>query len=88
VREEVEVLEDHPDAPTNGIGVEAGKADVDTIEQDRSVVDGLQQIDAPQQGALSRSGGSDERDHLARGDVEVDAVQDGAISEGLLDRTK
>jgi hypothetical protein len=54
VGEEVVALEHHPDAPPHGIGVETGDADVLPVEMDLAVVDRLQEVDAAQEGRLSR----------------------------------
>jgi hypothetical protein len=66
-----------------GSGVEAGLGDVHTVEQHRAVVDRFEQVHAPEQRRLAGPGGADEGDHLALGDLEVDAVEHSGRVERL-----
>ena len=50
VREEVVGLKDRPDTPANGNGIDTGVSDVHAIEVDGPITDGLEQVDAAQEG--------------------------------------
>ena len=75
MREQVVALEHHPDPTADRVGVEAGLADVDVVEEDLAVVDRLEQVDAAQQRALAGAGRADQADDVVRCDVEVDVVE-------------
>ena len=83
VREQIEALEHHADAASDRVRVEAGLGDVDTVEQHLAVVDRFEHVDAAQERRLARPGGADQRDHVALGDVEIDAVEHGGVVERL-----
>ena len=85
VREQVEALEHHADTASDRVGVEAGLGDVDAVEEDLAVVDRLEHVHAAQQRGLARPRRSDQRDHVALSDVEVDAVEHGGVIERLED---
>jgi hypothetical protein len=74
VREEVEGLEDDPDAPPHGIHVDVSARDLLPAQEDPARVDPLQQVDATEQRRLTRAGGSNQADDLVLVDVEVDAA--------------
>ncbi len=94
VREEVELLEEHPGAEPHlpdlllvrpaarvqGVGVQAQAVDLD-----RSDSRLLEEVDAAQQGRLPRSGSADDHDRLAAPNLEVHAAQDVVRAEVLLD---
>ena len=78
VREEVELLKDHPDPPADVVDV-VGRlrlGELAALEEDLAAVGGLEQVDAAQQRALARAAGADDADDLPRRDVEVDPAQD------------
>jgi hypothetical protein len=75
VREKVETLKHHAHAAPDGDGVHPRIGHHDPVERDRSGIDGLQQVDAAQQGGLSTTAGTDETQHLVLAQVEVDALQ-------------
>ena len=64
-RDQVEGLEDHPDArpqfPERGVG---GAADFGAVHPDRTGGDGDEPVDGAEQRALPRAGMSDQTDHL------------------------
>jgi hypothetical protein len=72
--EEVEGLEDHAQPPTHGHRVDGRIGDHLAVEEDVTVVDVLQQVDAAQQRRLARTRCADERDRLVLGDQQVDAA--------------
>ncbi|GMA87876.1 hypothetical protein GCM10025868_31260 [Angustibacter aerolatus] len=75
VREQVVGLEHDADAGPDGVGVDPRVADVVSVELDHAVVEGLEQVDAPQQRRLARPRRADQRHALVRRDVEVEAVE-------------
>ena len=100
VREEVEALEDHadpgalPSALLVGQGVQldvaVGTLDLAhahelAIDPYPAGVDGLQLVDAAQQGGLARAGGAHEHRHRAGRDGEVDALEDVQLAEELVE---
>src|SRR5262249_4373199 len=93
VREEVELLEDHPDPLADEVELPAllarsrarAPADVASLEEDLALLGRLEQVDAAQQRALARAARAEDADHLASGDVEVDAAQDLEVAEALVD---
>ena len=80
---EVEALEDHADASTDGIGVEAGFGDVGAVEDDRTIIDWFEQVDALQQGRFARARSTDEGDDFAFSHVQIDTIQHGRRVERL-----
>src|SRR5213593_3273974 len=83
VREEIELLEHDPDPLPHGGHVRALARDLDTLEEDPPRVERLEQVDAPEQRALAAPARADDDQHLARGDLEVDAHEDGLAPEAL-----
>lgn len=59
------------------------KAEKLAIEAYLSPLEILQEIDAAQESGLSRTARADDRYHIARKDIEVDAAQDGVRTERL-----
>jgi len=95
VREQVEPLEDHADLATlRGDGLPrqmvkpAGAllvAQQLAVDPDAAAVDSLQLVDAAQERRLTGAGGSQQADHLALADIEVDALEDLDPMKGLGD---
>jgi hypothetical protein len=85
VREQVERLEDHAEAPAERVDRGVGGGQLVVAEEDAPGGGALQQVQAPQEGGLARAGRPDDADHLAGGDVEVDAAQDRGLPEALGD---
>jgi hypothetical protein len=85
VGEEVEGLEDHPD-----VGAQPGERlallrQRLPVELDGAGLDGLQPVDRPAQGRLSRPRRADDDDHLPLADGEVDVLQDMQLTKVLVD---
>jgi hypothetical protein len=55
VREQVELLKYHADVAAEIAQIFARGGDVDAIDEDAAVVEGLKPIDAAEQGALARA---------------------------------
>ena len=85
MRAQVEALEHHPDPAPDRVGVEARFADVDAVEPDLTVVDRLEHVDAAQQGALARTGRTNQADHLRLRDVEADLIEHRVGAESFDD---
>ena len=91
VREEIEALEDHADlAALAGdlLVVQAmqhpalvGIPHELAIDPDPAAVDGLQLVDATQEGRLARAGGAEEADDFTLVDVHVDALEHLVVAE-------
>ncbi len=62
--EQVEGLEHDADAAADLVGVDSGSGDVLAVEQDRARVDGVEQIDATEDGRLSAATGPDQAHDL------------------------
>ena len=75
MREEVEGLEDDPDAPPHRVYVDVPARDLLAVQEDRACVDPLEQVDAPKQRRLAGAGGPDQADDLVLADVEIDAAE-------------
>jgi hypothetical protein len=83
VREQVELLEDHPDLrPQRGYPL-AGTGHRAPVEQDLALVDLLERVDAAEHRRLARAGGPGDHDRLAALHGEVDAVEDDVVTERL-----
>ena len=74
VREEVELLEHHPHLGPYVVEVRADVGQGEAVHDDLALGGDLQQVDAAQHRGLSRPAGTDDDDHLALGDVEVDGA--------------
>jgi hypothetical protein len=85
VGEEVVGLEDHAHPGPHGVRIDARVGDVVPGERDPTVVDDLEQVDAPQQGRLARAAGADEHDALAALDGQVDVLEHDVLPERLPD---
>src|SRR6201996_2366056 len=93
MREEVELLEDHPDPLADEVEVPAlfagararALADVLALEEDLALLRRRQQVDAAQERRLARAARPEDADHFAFGDVEVDAFQHFEVAEALVD---
>ena len=83
--EEVELLEDDPDALPDGGDVHAFARDLLTLEEDAPRLDRLEQVDAAEQRALPASARADDTEHLAVFDAQVDAVENDVVAEALVD---
>ena len=93
MREQVELLEDHSHPAALPLDVGIGhrpqvtavslEAEQVAVEVHRSSVDGLEQVDAPDQRGLARAGGPEDRDHLGLLHPQVDAAQRDLVSERL-----
>jgi len=81
VREERVVLEHHADVPPLG----GQHGDVGAVEGDGATGRELEPGDAAQGRGLAAAGGAEQRDELALGDVEVDALHRGDGAEVLLE---
>ena len=74
VREQVERLEDDPDAPPDPVDVDAPGGDLLALHDDPPRIDRLEQVDAAQERGLPRPGRADQADDLVLGDGQVDAL--------------
>ena len=86
VREEVELLEHHPDPLPHARDVGAFARDLVAFEVDPPRVERLEQVDAAKERALPAPARPDHDEHLARRDVEVDPVEDEVVAEALAHR--
>ena len=87
MREEVELLEDHPDlAPDRG-DVPDVICQLDAIDDDLSALVLLEPIDRPDERRLAGSGCAEDHHDLAGLDGQVDAAQHVERSEPLVDIT-
>src|SRR5437867_634566 len=84
MRIQIERLEHHADAPAHGVDVDAGRHDVDALDADRARGRFLEAVPAAQQRRLARARRPDDEYQLARGDLEVDALQDLQLAERLV----
>ena len=94
VREEVEALEDHADrgplardlglAVLDEAAVLLAVADELAVDVDAPGLEGLEVVDAAQQGRLAGAAGAEEDDDFAAGDVDRDAAQDLGAAEALV----
>ena len=96
MREEIVALEDHADAgalmrqrppaeampPASGVDAVTKQF---AVEPNFSGVIVLEQIDAAQKRRLARAACPDDRDDIARKDVEIDAAQNGVTAEGFFE---
>src|SRR5205823_4620582 len=84
VRKQVEALEDHAHvlaqrAHRAGVAVQQRLA----VDAERAFLEGLEAVDAAKQRALARAALADDRNHLARLDGEVDALEHLVCAEAL-----
>ena len=83
VREQVVGLEHDADAPPDAVDIDALGGDLRALDEDAPGVDGLQQVDAAQQGALARPRRADEAHDLVLGHDQVDALEHEMVAERL-----
>ncbi len=83
VGEEVEGLEDDPDPPADGVDVDVPVGNLSPFDPDATLVDVLEQVDAPQEGRLPGATRTDQTDDLVVRDLEVDPAQHLQVIEGL-----
>jgi hypothetical protein len=85
VREEVELLEHHPDVGAHAPDRLRARVDRAAFEEDAAGVDGLQPVDAAQHRRLARARGTGDDDRLAGRDRQVDLVEHDVVAEALAD---
>ena len=83
MREYIELLEYHADLLTVEIQVGALWVEHISFKDDLSACRFLQQVETSQEGGLSASGRSDDRNDFAFDDLFIDAFQDLQITEVL-----
>ncbi len=83
VRKKIELLKHHPDALPNRRHVRTLARDLLALEEDPTGVERLEQIHAAEQGALTATARSNDDEHLADGNIEVDPVEDEIVAEAL-----
>ena len=83
VREQVELLEDHAHLLAHLVQVHIGIGGVEAADHDGAAIWLLQQVHAAQQGGLSRAGRTDQADHLARSNIQVNALEHFVAAVGL-----
>src|SRR5215213_8081569 len=88
VREEVELLEDHPDLRAQLRQRLTGAAHGPSVEAHLALVDGLQAVDAAQHRRLARARRPGDHDDLPTTDRQIDPVQDDVFPEALADRAQ
>ncbi|MEY9213362.1 hypothetical protein ABH917_002808 [Thermobifida halotolerans] len=85
VREQVERLEHHADVTAqSGQGASFGGEWL-AVQEDAAAVDGFQSVDRAAQRGLARSRGTDDDDHLAGVDGEIDVAKYVEFAEVLVD---
>ena len=83
VVEQVEGLEHHAHMGAVLGGIDLGTGDVLAAVEDLAAGGGLQQVDAPQQGALAGAGGTNDAGDIAFFHGEIDVPQHFVAAEGL-----
>ena len=83
VREEVVRLEDDPDLLPQRVHVDLRAGERLAVDDDRPLVDPLEEVDAAQQRRLARARRADQADDLVHVDVEVDPVEHLEVAEAL-----
>ncbi len=76
----------HLSVLAQGVHIHMIRGQVAPLEPHVARVGRLQQIDAPQQGRLARTGGADDRHDLAGGDVQIVVALDLLVEDGLAHR--
>jgi len=84
VREQVEVLEDHPDALADLVKVGVLGDQIHAVDDHVSGRDVLELVEAAQQGGLAGTRGADDRDHFPFFDIEIDLAEHDLLPERLL----
>jgi hypothetical protein len=85
VREEVELLEHHPDLPPDLLDVADVVAELDPVDDDAAAIVLLQPVDASYERRLPRARGPEDDDDLLPADGEVDPLERLEVVEPLLD---
>ena len=91
LREEVELLEDHPAVCAQASDLLTTmtrgqpRRDGDAGHLDRALIGVLQEVDAPQEGALARSRSAEDHDNFAGIDIHVDVLEHLEVAEGLVE---
>lgn len=88
MRKQIETLKDDADAATDGVWVETDRSDFGVVEQDRSVVNSLEQVDATQQGRLARTACTDKRDNFTGVDRQADVAQHMVVTKRFGNRVE
>ena len=83
VVDQVEGLEHHAHMGAVLGGIDLGTGDVLAAVEDLAAGGGLQQVDAPQQGALAGAGGTNDAGDIAFFHGEIDVPQHFVAAEGL-----
>ncbi len=84
MREEVELLEDHADPAPYGVDVDVRVGEFGAADEDLALAGFLQQVHTAQQRRLAGAGRADDADDLALADLQVDALEDLVVAEGLV----
>ena len=84
VREEVELLEHHPDPLPDRRDVDTFAGDLLALQEDAAGVERLEQVRAAKQRALAAAAPADDDEHFACGDAQVDAAQHDVVAELLV----
>ena len=85
MREKVERLEHHPDLATDGGDVANVIGELDAVDEDVSALVFLEPIDRPDERRLAGAGGTEDHDHFAALDGQVDAAQYMELAEPFVD---
>ena len=85
MREQVELLEDHPGLATDLLDVADVGGQFRAVDHDAAGVVLLETVDAADHGALPRSGRTDHHDDFLPADVEVHIGERGEIAEPFVD---
>lgn len=84
VRKEVILLKYHTNFLAQFQLIEVGVVDLLTLYRDRALVDGIQRIDAANQGGFARSRRADDTNHFTLHDIERDALEHLELTERLV----
>src|SRR5438093_5510859 len=74
--EQVETLEDHAHLLAHPLPPNLRTVHLRVLDEDAALVRFDEEVDTPEQGALSRAAGADDDDGFSFGDIEADAAQD------------
>ena len=81
--EQVEGLKDDPHPRPHLVGIDVGVGDGQIVEEDLATIDRNQKIDRLEQRRLSRTGRSDQTDHLVGLQLEVHVGEHREVAERL-----
>ena len=84
MRKQVVLLKHHADLQPEAAQVGMACVDALAVDADRSRIDALQSVERAQQRALSGTAAADDRDDLARFDIQIDTLQDVRRAELLV----